>query len=311
MEFPRIRWPLGKTFAFTIIDDPDSQTLESGRRVYSFLAECGFRTTKLVWPIRGDETPSDHGTTCDDPEYLKWGQELQSQGFEIGYHNATSHTSPREETRRALDSFCRFFGKNPDVLATHYYSQEAIYWGDQRVSGLTRFLYNLLTLGRNRGRYHGEDPKHPYFWGDLCQERLKYARNFTFAEINTLKACPYMPYHDPQRPYVNYWFSASEGSDLATFLECTSEANQDRLEQEGGLAIIYTHFGHHYVRDNTLNPRFQELMKRLSARNGWFVPVSTLLDFVMAERGRHVIGDAERAQLERRWLIHKIRFGNA
>jgi hypothetical protein len=311
MQFPRIRWPLGKSFAFTIIDDPDSQTLETGRRVYSFLAENGFRTTKLVWPIRGTGTPSDHGTCCDDPEYAQWVQELQAQGFEIGFHNATSHTSPRAETERGLDTFKQLFGANPGVLATHYYSQEALHWGDQRVTGGMRLLYNLLTFGRNRGRYHGHESNHPYFWGDLCKERIKYARNFTFAEINTLKACPYMPYHDPLRPYVNYWFSASEGSDLATFLERIAEDSQDRLEQEGGLSIVYTHFGHHYVKDGTLSPRFQELMQRLSARNGWFVPVSAVLDFVLAQRGALELSDPQRAELERRWLTHKIRFGNA
>src|SRR5260370_3124108 len=99
MEFPRIRWPLEKSFAFTIIDDPDSQTLETGRRVYSFLAENGFRTTKLVWPIRGTGTPSDYGTCCDEPEDAQWGRGLQAPGFGIGFHNATSHTLRRSGAR--------------------------------------------------------------------------------------------------------------------------------------------------------------------------------------------------------------------
>ena len=49
-------WPGGKSFAFTIFDDPDSQTLEAGREVYALLADLGFRTTKGVWPIRGSGT---------------------------------------------------------------------------------------------------------------------------------------------------------------------------------------------------------------------------------------------------------------
>ena len=51
-------------------------------------------------------------------------------------------------------------------------------------------------------------------------------------------------------------------------------------------------------------------MQRLSERPGWFVPVSTLLDYLEAHRGyRHVITAAERRVLERRWLMHKIRSG--
>ena len=62
-------WPDGRSFAFTVFDDPDSQTLEAGREVYAFLASLGFRTTKGVWPIRGSGTPSDHGGTCAEPAY--------------------------------------------------------------------------------------------------------------------------------------------------------------------------------------------------------------------------------------------------
>ena len=61
-------WPHGKQFAFTIFDDPDSQTLDAGRNVYSLLGDLGFKTTRGVWPIRGNGTPSDHGITSADSE---------------------------------------------------------------------------------------------------------------------------------------------------------------------------------------------------------------------------------------------------
>ena len=62
---------------------------------------------------------------------------------------------------------------------------------------LAHGLYNLLTRFRNRGKYRGHVEGDPYFWGDLCRQKIKYYRNFTFRDINTLKACPFMPYHDP------------------------------------------------------------------------------------------------------------------
>jgi len=57
---------------------------------------------------------------------------------------------------------------------------------------------------------------------------------------------------------------------------------------------MYTHFGHGFVEDQRLNSRFADLMTRLSKRNGWFVPVSTLLDCVAAQREpyKHVIVNA-------------------
>jgi hypothetical protein len=304
-------WPGNKAFAFTIFYDPDSQTLEAGREVYALLHDLGFRTTKGVWPIRGNGVPSDHGGTCAEPEYRAWVQTLQVQGFEIGYHNATSHTSLRDETSKSLDVFEKYFGGPPVVMANHYFCDEAIYWNENRLSGSRRRLYNLLTLGKNRNKSYGHVPGHPYFWGDLCRERIRYVRNFAFGEINTLKACPWMPYHDPNLPYVNFWYASSEGAQADTFNRMLRESNQDRLAEEGGACIMYTHFGLGFVRDGELDRRFRDLMARVSKANGWFVPVSTLLDYLLARRGENTIIDAQRTELEWRWLWHKIRFGSA
>jgi hypothetical protein len=311
MSNETIQWPEGKRFAFTIFDDPDSQTLEASREVYAFLKDCGLRTTKAVWPIRGNGQPSDHGATCDDPGVAQWLRNLQKDRFEIAYHNATSHTSKREETIRGLDRFAELFGEYPRAMANHYYCEEGVYWGNDRLTGLNRAFYNALTRGKNRNRFLGHVPDHPYFWGDLCQQRIKYVRNFVFADINTLKSCPYMPYHDPKRPYVNYWYAASEGANAATFDECVRESAQDRLEEEQGACIMYTHFGHGYYENGRLNPRFRSLIERLSAKNGWYVPVTTLLDFLARKKVERAITNQQRTTLERRWLLHKIFFGTA
>jgi hypothetical protein len=307
----KITWPENKTFAFAIFDDTDSLTLETGRAVYSFLADQGFRTTKSVWPTRGKGKPSDNGATCQDPKYLAWAQGLQSKGFEIGYHMATSHTSSRAETAAGLEQFARYFGHYPVAMANHFYCDENIYFGDRRVTGVNRLAYNVLTRFRNFGKFRGEVDGDPLFWGDLCRERIKYVRNFVFNEINTLKVCPQMPYHDPARPYVNYWFASTEGAIASSFVRQLREENQDRLEAEGGGCIMYTHFGLGYYEQGKLHPRFRALMERLSRKNGWFVPVSTLLDYVLLARGPVTISARERAALERKWLFHKIRFGTA
>jgi hypothetical protein len=302
----KIHWPEGKTFAFTIFDDPDAQRLGDGQKIYSLLSDWGFRTTKAVWPLGPVREPNSGGDTCADPLYLQEAISLETRGFEIGYHNATLHSSTREETIQALDAFRKYFGHDPAVMANHY-NEEAIYWGPARISGRgRRAIYNLVTLGRNRDRLFGHVEKHPYFWGDICRDRIRYCRNFAFSDINTLRACPWIPYHDPERPYVNAWYAASEGSNLARFLHTLAEVNQDRLEAEGGACIVYTHFGHGFVQDGLVNQRFQELMSRLSRKNGWFAPVGTLLDYLSQKRGELKISPADRARLERRWLWEKL-----
>jgi hypothetical protein len=306
-----IRWPEGKSFAFTIFDDPDGQTLAVGREVYALLDDLGFRTTKGVWPIWGNQRRTDNGLSCDEPDYRDWCLSLQERGFEIGYHNATQYTSDRATTIRGLDRFRELFGHDPVTMSNHYNCAEGIYWAEHRVTGVNRVLYTAFTRGRNRNTSFGHVPGHPYFWGDLCRERVTYVRNFVYSEINTLRACPYMPYHDPDRPLVNSWYASSEGANVDKLVAMLSEANQDALAEQGGACIMYTHFGHGYVRGGKLDPRFRALMTRLSRMNGWYVPASTLLGHLRAQRGDRVITAAQRAELERRWLWDKARRGTS
>jgi len=304
-------WPDGKRFAFSIFDDPDSQTLQDSTTIYEFLSELGVRSTIGVWPLAADPAlRSDAGLTCADPEYLKWILELQSRGFEIGFHNATSHTSLRGQTERALQRFEELFGETPKSMSNHYHSREALYWGDNRLSGIQRTLYNLATRRKNRNASFGHRPSHPMFWGDLAHEKIRYCRNFVFGDINTLKECPQMPYHDPKRSFVNYWYASSEGANIQSCLSRIGEADQDRLEQQGGACILYVHFGHGFQEEGQINPRFRHLMQRIAAKQGWFVPVADLLDYLLTQRKDPVITTKQRSAIERRWLLHKFRHGS-
>jgi len=304
----RIEWPHGKAFAFTIFDDPDLDTVENVAAMYSFLGDIGLRTTKAVWPLRGPGSPKIGGATCEDEQYLEWILKLQKQGFEIALHNVTHHTSTREQTVRGIEAFHHLFGHYPQSMANHSGCQENIYWESARVSGIQGLIYNALNLkinGKNPGS-QGHIEGSPLFWGDLCKQKIKYVRNFVFGDINTLKTCPVMPYHDPDRPYVNYWFASSEGANIRSFNAMLSESNQERLRSEGGACIIYTHLAKGFLEKGRINDHFRRLMVRMASMNGWFVPVRTLLDFIQRVRGNHVISCSERNDLERKWLWHKI-----
>ena len=306
----RQRWPDGRAFAFTIFDDTDRAEVESVGPVYALLRDLGLRTTKSVWAIRGDGTPRIGGATCEDRDYLAWTLELQAAGFEIASHGAAPATSARATVRRALDRFRELFGGDPVTLANHSGGLESIYWGDARVSGSTRVAYNLMTRFRNRDRFRGHVDGDSLFWGDLCRERVTYVRNFTFNDVNTLNACPEMPYRDPERPYVRAWFASSEGANVASFNERLSEAQQDRLEAEGGACIMYTHFASGFWDGSSVDRRFRELMIRLASRGGWFVPVGELLAHLEGDRGPREIEPGARAAMERRWLFSKLRVGH-
>ncbi|MEX0618130.1 MAG: hypothetical protein WDZ76_09445 [Pseudohongiellaceae bacterium] len=309
MDF-QVKWPDNKRFAFTVFDDTDLTTLKNGPVLYRYLQDLGIRTTKSVWPLRGDQIPVIGGATCEEPDYLNWVQHLQRLDYEIALHCVAYHTSTRDQVRQGIDRFRELFGHFPKAHANHEGCFEGIYWGDARLSGWHRWAYLGLHRFKRAGAFKGHVPDSNLFWGDICQEHVDYVRNFVFLDINTLRAAPYMPYYDPGRPYVKSWFASSEAPNLDAFNKLLAEKNQDRLEAEGGACIVYTHFGKGFVENGRVNSRFKHLMNRLSRKNGWFVPVSTLLDYLRDQHGGvHTLTNRERARLQTRWMVDKLKLG--
>lgn len=304
----KIIWPQNKKFAFTIFDDTDLARLNNISPVYDYLTDLGIRTTKSVWPLSGKFNAELQGDTLENEDYLKFILNLKQKGFEIAFHNATYHSSARQEILQGLEKFKEKIGEYPKSFANHNGCQEGIYWGKNRLTGNLRNVYNLFML-RGKKNFEGHIPNSNFFWGDFCCQKIKYVRNFVFGEINTLKVCPFMPYHDTSKPFVRYWFSSSEGRDISIFNQCISESRQDQLEVEGGACIIYTHFAKGFMEQGGLNSRFKILLKRLSAKKGWFVPVSEVLDYLLQVHGHHEITDRERKRLELKWFLHKLIIG--
>lgn len=300
------RFPENKRFAFTIFDDTDLSTVENVAPMYHLLRELGVCTTKSVWPLASDERARLGGSSLQDPKYLKFVRDLQRAGFEIALHNVRNTCATREEVVAGLKEFRRLIGHDPRAHANHAGNRDNLYWGAARFSTIAPF-YRAMQAFRDGSQFEGHLQASQYFWGDLCQSRVDYVRNFVFREINLDRVNPHMPYKDPRRPFVNAWFSSSDGADAEAFCSLLSEANQDRLEAEAGVCIVYTHLACGFVQENRVLPRVSLLLRRLAAKSGWFVPVSTLLDFLREGRQTLSIPVAEIAAMERRWLADRLR----
>ncbi len=312
----KITWSDGKRFAFTIVDDTDCTTLENGPKVYDFLNSIGIRSTKTVWIFDGevrDDNRDIIGDTCENPEYLAWVQSLQKMGFEIALHNVSWSQSKRERVLQGLELFKHYFGAYPKMLIQHNdtVENESLYWGRQRLTFPANLLFDVLTLinpkSKNSHIYQGADETSPYFWGDICKEKIRYVRNFIFSNSNTLKVCPEMPYYDPSKPYVNKWFASAEAPDAASFNALVHKENMARLEAENGCCIVYTHLGKNFVKDNSLDPVFEQNMKELAERDGWFATASEILDYIGTYQNAKRISPFARFRLELKWLLHKIK----
>jgi len=310
MQTPRIHWPAGKKFAFTIVDDTDQSQVANTKPVYDFLAEHDIRTTKTVWPLRAKGKPITGGGSLQDEDYLRWVLDLKAKGVEIAMHGVADESSPRARVIEGLDTFKALIGNDPEMHVNHVGQKEGMYWGSARFDTPVRELYEAyLRVRKQNPQYAGHVENSPHFWGDLCRERIRFVRNMVWSDVNTLSMDPLMPYHDPRRPYVQYWYSSSHGSSVSRFCRLLSEANQDRLVEEQGACIVYTHLGSTFF---PLNPDFVRLMRRLASLGGWFVPASTLLNYIGDQRGWTDVSKhrLRYASMQARWLseqfLHKL-----
>ena len=306
-------YPGGKRFAFSIVDDTDCGTVQTLQPVYALFRELGLRTTKTVWPRRSSmpDQFDVNSETLDVPAYLAFVRALRDDGFELAMHTSSPGSSLRHETIAAYDRFRELFGNDPAMNVNHSMNRENLYWGRHRLdSALARLLYDR-TSGRHV--FEGHLPESPFFWGDVCQARTRYMRGFIVSGIDALAVNPSMPYHDPRRPYVNLWYSGCDGEDVARFTELISEDAQERLERRSGCCLVYTHLGKQFADDIRQGGAWQQRMRQLAKRPGWFAPASEILDFLASRRKDTLIPPGERRSLERRWVFERLaaRFSRA
>ena len=102
-----------------------------------------------------------------------------------------------------------------------------------------------------------------------------------------------MPYHDPDRPYVN---PGSPRPRAPTSRSSTASSPKGTGPPGGGRRVHHVHAPGERLRPRRAARRpVRRPHARLAAKNGWFVPVSTLLDFLASS-----VGDAPTPPRERR-----------
>ena len=285
------------------MDDTDDATVENVRPIYRLLESLGMFTTKTVWPVACEEGSANFwaAETLDVPHYREFVLDLQKRGFEIAFHCATMESSTRERTSRALGRFSDLFGGSPRVHANHSLNRENLYWGVDRIDDpILRVVYRAL-LRQRPDFYQGHVPGSPFWWGDLCAAQIEYVRNLSFLEINLSRVNPSMPYRDERRPYAPWWFSASDAENADEFVDLLSIPNQERLEAESGVCIVATHLGKGFCVNGELRDDVRQLLVRLAARRGWFVPVGTLLHELRSRRGGNALPKREWRRMQWLW----------
>lgn len=298
-------YPFGKRFAVSLVDDTDRARLAEIEPVYACLLEHGLRTTKTVWPLEASARSNGYdltdGQTLQSLPYRKFCRQLQAAGFEIAMHTASGGDSRRDETLRAYQLFEEIFGAPPVTNIMHGRNRENLYWGKccTRYRTVAALIDRLVPLA-----FDGHDPHSDYYWGDLCRERTRYVRLFETIRLNTLAFDPATPYHDPRKPDVPWWFSATYAAQTR-LLQLLTAPRLDRLAAERGASILHLYLRRFAVARGdgsfTVHPGFLQCARLLASyRDGWYVPVATLLDRLRAVRSLAIEAGGEEIVIRNR-----------
>lgn len=310
-DMPPLDLPGSAEFAFTILDDTDDATVANAAPFYRMLSDLGMRTTKTVWPFAvapEKQGPYFAAETLDDPPYLEWVRSLIESGFEIAFHNASMGSCTREETLRGLDILSSKLGVLPSVHCNHGQNRENLYWGRDRFRSAPMRLLSWFARQRlESAPYEGHREGSPFFWGDIAKRQFRFVRSFAFSTLTLDQLAVPLLYRDALTPWVNSWFLTADAPDAPAFVKLLSDEAIERLRRSGSFAIVSTHVGKGFVnREGQVGREVSRVLERLARLNGWFVPVSTVLDLV-ASRGIPEINAGQRIRLETQHVLDRLR----
>jgi hypothetical protein len=300
-------YPDRKRFAFSILDDSENETVAELRPIYRLLHELGISATKIVCSQPHQAGGRINSCTLQDPEYLEFVLELRDLNFEIAWGGTSRGSNSRDRVIEGLEQFRELLGYYPRVRTNSRNSRENLYWGSERLDQPLLKALMHRALPAPAGYFLGHSEGSPFWWGDVCLERVDYTLNLTFDEVNLLRVNPSMPYYDGNRPFVRWWFSASDADNCAEFNQLLRPDRQERLEREGGTCIAATQLAQGFVRNGVVNRLARKRLESMAARPGWFTPVSTLLDYLRSASDRTSFQYDEWDRMQWKWSRDQVR----
>lgn len=249
--------------AVAITDDPDNGDILAFKTMYDFLMSIDFPTTRAMWVYKNAEptgTPplkiNFTAPLLTESECLDYCKVLTKKGFEICLHGASSGNNNRFQTIDALNFLAKEI--NPSsVYICHSKNAENLYWDVRTAnSAIEKKILQLYT----KNICFGEVVDSPYFWGDICREKIRFIRMFRTRAVNTLSFNPSMPYHDFSKPFVNFWFSATKGYIPTLF----TESNIDKLCEQHGASILYQYMHKYIISTSVIKDEVKRALERVA-----------------------------------------------
>ena len=211
----------------------------------------------------------------EEPEEARFYIDLRRRGHEIAMHTPSETSSRREDVIRAFTLFKSVFGSPPRTYVEHS--------PDNKLDAQKR---------------HGSDPasshyntdllNHSECWVWVCDDDTSFSRTLD-QQFNVLsdKDGPFCPTAREKfgirRAFLR---SPTKPSDGDGFLAAFDDRTFDALEQQRGLALVYTHLAAGWLDPVTRRLRHDIAthLEALARRNVWFAPAATILDRFAALR---------------------------
>jgi hypothetical protein len=278
-------YPDGKAFGFTIVHDADSAYSRRLAPIMDAFDAIGLKITVTVFPFWAAWAPDpvrlwsewrEHdaffapvAVPLEDAEEQSFYIDLQRRGHEIALHTPSETSSSRADVIRAFAFFETVFGAPPRTYVEHS--------PDNNLDAQNR-------CGSNRASpyYNTDLLNQSGCWVWVCDDETAFSRNLD-RQFNVLsdEAGPFCPRarrkFGIERAFLR---SPTKPSDGDGFLAAFNDETFDALEQQRGLALVYTHLAVGWLDPQTRRLR-HDLADRLAAlarRNVWFAPAAAILD---------------------------------
>ena len=93
---------------------------------------------------------------------------------------------------------------------------------------------------------------------------------------------------------------------MKAFNRLLTRERMDKLESDGGVCIVSTHLGKGFAADGKIDQETGEILRYLSRKSGWFVPVSEILDHLRKRQTGSELNGFARLKLEYLYILDKL-----
>jgi len=322
-------FPDGYSFGFTIVHDADNSSSKRLEPLFSVFDEFDIKVSLTAFAFWPEETKQKKSWIENKDNYLgpvplevedecDFYKKLSNSGHEVGLHTASDKTDTREKTIKAFEFFFEKFGHYPKIYVEHrdsdnleclqkegnnpdseYYIVDVLnkYGSWNWIIGPSGLPYE------GKGDYFNVLSKVPKIFNDHLIKLWGTLKQFIKNKCWDPKAGDeYLEIMNMDSPFDTYvlkkygivkGFRRSgkrENSSGDGFLVWYSKKNIDKLEKNGGLALVYTHMNTKWLNSEKSKMRedIKNRLEYIKNKNVWLAPAGVMLDRLRDQSNIHL-----------------------